>query len=824
MEKNQTIETFIRNLYGEEYQGIDGFLNVCGIRDNKISPTYSFTLDQITEIMDKVDAISQSQNAYYEVCLQSDKPDSGKRGNAEGAAVMPGCWLDLDIAGPGHKQESLPSEDDAMGFLESLELRPTMIVHSGGGYHVYWLFERPWIFKSGEDNSLAQAISAGFQRYVRNEGQELGWKIDTTSDLCRLLRLPGTFNHKGGGKVPVRVIHEDLSCRYNPTDFMRFVIPAASEKKVPPPPKRVCAINKGTEKLGEGTVDADLIAAGCAWMRHCRDDAVRLTEPEWFGMLSILSRCKDGQRIAHEWSQPYAGYSYDETHDKLIHSLDGGPRTCECIYNDLGGSTYCQSCPEYGKIKSPIVLGLQTNATCASDIDCTDMGNAVRMARMHGNDIRFCYSFNKWLVWNQKTWEIDAKGEVVGKAKQTVRKIKKDAKGCDQKLYQHAMASQSAMKIKNMISLTKTEPGIPVSSNELDKDEWLISCQNGTLNLKTGELMPHDRKHLITRIAPVNYDPNAECPKFLAFMNEIMAGDEEVIRFLQRAVGYSLTGDISEQCFFILWGSGANGKSTFLEVIRKMLGEHAGQTDINTFILKQHQGIPNDIAALEGKRFVTTTEVDESKKLAESVIKQVTGDEPVSARFLYGEFFEYNPTFKIFMGTNYMPQINGTDDGIWRRIYRICFNVKIPEEKMDRHIKDRLLEELDGIFAWAVRGCLEWVKDRLNPPPQVMFATESYRKEQDNIQNFIDDCCVTGDAFEISKKNLYRVYSEWAKTNGEVSLAMRSFSERLKNKGFDDFKRSAMYWKGIALRVKDERDYPLENEQDSHSNPEIVAA
>jgi putative DNA primase/helicase len=749
-------------------------------------------------------------------------PASGKRGNAKGAAVMPGCWLDLDIAGPGHKQENLPSEDDAMGFLESL-LKPTMIVHSGGGFHVYWLFEKPWTFKSEEDNSLAQAISAGFQRYVLNKGQEHGWKIDNASDLCRLLRLPGTFNHKGGGKVPVKVIHEDLSCRYNPIDFMRFV-ELASEKKVPPPPpKRVCAINNEAEKLGEGTADTDLIAAGCPWMRHCRDDAVRLTEPEWFGMLSILSRCKDGEWIAHEWSQPYSGYSYEETQEKLIHSLDGGPRTCECIYNDLGGATYCQSCPEYGKIKSPIVLGLQGNATCASDIDCTDMGNAVRMARMHGNDIRFCYSFNKWLVWNGKTWEIDAKGEVVGKAKQTVRKIKKDAKGCDQKLYQHAMASQSATKIKYMISLAKTEPGIPVSSDDLDRDEWLISCQNGTLNLKTGELMPHDRKHLITRMAPVNYDPDAECPRFMAFMDEIMAGDKEVIRFLQRAAGYSLTGDISEQCFFILCGSGANGKSTFLEVIRKMLGEYAGQTDINTFVIKRHQGIPNDLAALKGKRFVTTTEVDESKKLSEAVIKQATGGEPLSSRFLYGEYFQYEPTFKIFLGTNYMPEITGTDDGIWRRIHKIPFSVTIPEEKMDRHIKDRLFEELDGIFAWAVRGCLECVKNGLNPPTQVRFSTEDYRKEQDNIQNFIDDCCATGDAFEISKKDLYQEYAVWAKNSGEMPLKIRSFSERLKNKGFDDFKKSAMYWKGIALRVKDDLDYPLENDQDSRAVTEIVA-
>ena len=240
-----------------------------------------------------------------------------------------------------------------------------------------------------------------------------------------------------------------------------------------------------------------------------------------------------------------------------------------------------------------------------------------------------------------------------------------------------------------------------------------------------------------------------------------MDSNENLIEFLKRAVGYSLTGDVSEQCLFIFFGSGANGKSTFLRAVNMISGDYGQQTATETLLVRQRGAIPNDIARLKGARFITASEAEAEQRLAESLIKQMTGGDIISARFLHQEWFDFEPTYKIFLGTNHKPVIKGTDYAIWRRIKLVPFEVTIPEQERDRDLLNKLQEELPGILAWAVNGCLEWQKNGLGVPEEVSEATKEYKNEMDIISDFINECCIEGEGYHVLSRDLYNTYKEW---------------------------------------------------------------
>lgn len=255
----------------------------------------------------------------------------------------------------------------------------------------------------------------------------------------------------------------------------------------------------------------------------------------------------------------------------------------------------------------------------------TDLGNAMRLVRLHGKNIRYCHAWRKWLIWDGKRWKIDDRGRIKRKAKDTVFKIYRELEKCPDKksrerLFKHAMKSEDNQRIKAMLSLAESEPGIPVVPNELDKNPWVLNCEDGTLDLRTGILNGHSKDDLITKICPVFYSEDAQCPKWLEFLNTVMEHNQDLLDFIQRAVGYSLTGMTKEQCLFFLYGTGANGKSTFLEVILAMLNDYARQADFSTFLVKYSDSIRNDIARLKGARFISAIEASEGKRLAEGIV------------------------------------------------------------------------------------------------------------------------------------------------------------------------------------------------------------
>ncbi len=441
----------------------------------------------------------------------------------------------------------------------------------------------------------------------------------------------------------------------------------------------------------------------------------------------------------------------------------------------------------------------------------TDLGNARRLVAAHGAELRYCHPWGKWFAWDGRRWRLDESGEVVRRAKATIRDLYREAADLDdaarQALGKHALRSEAGARLRAMVDLTESEPGIPVHPDELDRDPWLLNVRNGTVNLRTGALRPHERGDLVTKLAAVEYDPAADCPTFLAFLDRIMAGNEGLIRFLQRAAGYSLTGDTSERVLMILHGEGRNGKSTFLEVLRSILGDYAIRTPTDTLMAKRENGIPNDVAALRGARFVSASEADEGRRLAEATIKDLTGGDTISARFMRGEFFNFAPEFKLWLGTNHKPGIRGTDQAIWDRIRLVPFTVRIPDSEQDKRLREKLLAEASGILTWALEGCLDWQRDGLGEPQEVTEATAGYRAEMDVLGAFLDDRCVCHEHAQVSAKALYAAYQAWCDETGEKPLTQQATGRRLTERGFDSAqlgKSRTRTWLGIGLKTDDD--------------------
>jgi len=368
------------------------------------------------------------------------------------------------------------------------------------------------------------------------------------------------------------------------------------------------------------------------------------------------------------------------------------------------------------------------------------------------------------------------------------------------KLAKHAMASEAHIRIRAMIALAESEPGVPVLPDILDADPWLLTVANGTLDLRSGELLAHDPELFSTKLIEVEYDPAADCPSWLRFLDEILSGDDGTIRFLQRAIGYSLTGDTSERCLFVLYGGGANGKTTFLEVIRATMGDYALRTPTETLLLKRSGSVPNDVARLRGARFVSASESEEGRRLAESLIKDLTGGDTISARFMRAEWFDFVPECKVWLGTNHKPEIRGTDQAIWDRIRLIPFEVTIPEKKQDKQLADKLKGELPGILAWAVQGCLDWQREGLGVTEKVKAATKAYREEMDILAGFIEDCCIEGADKEALAGDLHQAYKDWG-----GDLSQRKFGRALRERGYEKGRHPStrrITWRGLGLTVE----------------------
>lgn len=445
-----------------------------------------------------------------------------------------------------------------------------------------------------------------------------------------------------------------------------------------------------------------------------------------------------------------------------------------------------------------------------SESHLSDSTHAAMFVAMYGDTVRYCSSWKRWLIWDGHTWRPDGRKEIYSLGLAYLRRLlayvcrdpelKREAFDLITPLWRY----ESFQRRKSLIACATMERDSWVSPDELDRDPFLLNVQNGTVNLRTGELGESLQENFITKCASVDYCASASHEEWDRFLYRIMDGNVEMILYLQKAVGWALTADMSEQVLFILHGAGANGKSTFINIITEILGEYAMTSSVDTFMKKNSAGMSNDLARLRGCRFVSTSEVEAGRSLSEPLIKQVTGQDPLTARFLYGEFFEFRPSFKIFMATNHKPVLRGSDHGIWRRIRLLPFTVTIPYEERDVHLMEKLRKEKSGILNWMIEGCLLWQRERLGIPKEIRAATDAYQEEMDVTGSFFAECCeINKDDKKLmtAAKELYAVYAEWCVRNGEVPDSQTTFGGQLESLGFEKYRTSvARFWRGVGLK------------------------
>ena len=440
----------------------------------------------------------------------------------------------------------------------------------------------------------------------------------------------------------------------------------------------------------------------------------------------------------------------------------------------------------------------------------TDSGNAERFVKLYGHKLKHCDEHGAWLIWDGQRWRRDATRLVMHLGRLMVLRLYQLGARIDDEaeraaFMQYVAGLDRLARVKNAIEWATSDPAVAVRSSSLDAYAALLNLANGTLELETMTFREHRQADLLTRTTAVTFDENAKCPRWEIFLDEVFNGDEDLKHFIQQAVGYSLTGSTREQCLFILHGTGANGKSTFVEIVAELLGDYAMRTPVESLMVKHGDAsIPNDLARLKGARLVHSVETESGKRLAEAMVKSLTGGDTIVARFLHAEFFEFRPEFKIWLATNHRPVIRGQDLAIWRRMRLVPFNVTFPPERQDKELLRKLREELPGILNWALAGCKDWLANGLSMPAAVKAATDAYRTDMDSLREFLDEYVEGNSAAETPAKILYAAYKSYCEETSERAVSRNAFGMQLTERGYlSRHSRGGTVWENVQLRSRE---------------------
>jgi putative DNA primase/helicase len=526
----------------------------------------------------------------------------------------------------------------------------------------------------------------------------------------------------------------------------------------------------------------------------------------------LASLCGPGQ---HEQVRRLFLRSELGKRDKAHVRTDYLDRTIAKAYE--GRTEYYQWAPQASPAaaKAPSLNGEVPHHPATDVPNLTELGNARRLIAAHGSRLRYSKPIGLWFEWDESRWRPDQRGAVWQFAKDTVRQLGHEAAEAltDQRrqaTLRWALKSEEKKVIAAMIELAWSEPGIPIMPDALDADPWLLNTPSGTVMLNTGKLRPHRQEDLISKSTTVPFDPKAECPRWEKTLLEIFADDQEMVAYAKRALGYSLTGVIGEHALFLCYGTGRNGKNTVLDTVHAILGDYATIANPRTFLSAGQNDHLAMVADLMGRRFVPTDEVEEGEQLAESMVKRLTGNKVLKARFMRQNPFEFPVLFKIWMPANYKPEIQGQDEGIWSRIRVIPFEVYFPPEKRIKGLSDILVaEEGPGILRWLVEGSVEWHRIGLAEPQKVLNAIKAYRSEQNVLMDFLGRCAesyLENETLRLQVKvetnKLYARYVAWCKDNGEKNvLTSRKFGLKLTPLGYQPYDANGTSYR-LGLKLK----------------------
>ena len=681
-------------------------------------------------------------------------------------------WLDLDCGeekaatGDGYltQQDAVTALAE---FTDACELPPpTCMVNSGGGLHVYWC--------------LAQEIPATEWKPVAARLKSLtehhGLRADPTrtADIASVLRPPGTQNHKLANPRPVAIIsHGDLVTFSEFETAIDTAFAALPDGQSPPHglPAVAAALPVGFESnippSSFGPPDMAKLKSALATLDP--DTA----EKDWTFYVAALAReAKKYPALHDELKELARSWSRGDLLGILAR------KWCGDLEFDKLWQRFIAETGYQGKqitIASIFHAAKPAGWTSTDDVTPTDTGNARRFVQSIEGRLRFVHGVDTWLRWSQKAkrWIFCNQGEQIEVAKACARlMLEVAAKESDDdkraRLGRHALKTLNLASLTAMVKLSESDPRVGITANKLDANPWLLGVKNGVVDLRTGVLRDASPNDFITKQAGTIFDNLATCPLFEQTLRTIFNNDGGLIEYFQRMCGYALFGEVREHVFFFCHGVGANGKSTVLNVIQEVMGDYAITLPTESLMMAKRDAAAAspDLMMLRGVRLALASETEDGQRLAEARIKQLTGGDLVTARALYGGFVTFPQTAKLVIVGNHKPQIAGTDEGIWRRVQLVPFEVTIPQAQRDLALPGKLRGEMPGILAWMVRGCLKWLQSGLNPPLAVTSATNAYKAESDILGEWIAECCTVAPAVSASSSDLYSAYRNWALRNG----------------------------------------------------------
>lgn len=672
--------------------------------------------------------------------------------------------------------------DEVVSFLDNKDWPQPIVAMSGNGWYLLYAISLP---NDPSSLELVQGVLVSLATRFNNEAVH----IDTT--VCNAARLAGLIGS-------MKVKGDFLTDRPHRRSQLESV------------PQQLAVISE--ELLAELAAEQSQPEANLP-----KDGSI------FNGSTPLLEELLQSRHIEYR-TQPLDGngvtwyhvekcpFHYDECHPfecGVGQKLPDGPYAGKCFHAE----TEPRGWQEW---KVALGLTFSKNGQSLNPKDkngpfpLTDAGNAELFAALYGHILRFDHARNRWLIWEEHRWAPDSDGEVRRLAKKAARVRYRTALDIEDldlrgKTASSAVRSESRQRLDACLALARSEHPIADSGMTWDPDPYLLGVANGVVDLRTGMIRSGHPDDRLTMQVPVQYHVKAECPRWQQFLHQVFQRDGELIGFVQRALGYSLTGSVREQVLFLCYGTGSNGKSVFLDMLRNVLGDYAMNIPFTVLELQQRPSLTNDLASMAGRRLVTSSETNESTRLNEARIKALTGGDPITARFLYSESFTYEPVAKFWLAVNHLPRVRDDSYGFWRRVRVLPFNEQFTGDDADKGLPFKLLEELPGILNWGVQGALNWRLVGLAPPSAVMTATQAYRKDNDELDGFVADCCVVADGVRAEPGHLFSEYQRWSKEQGILErhrLGSRSFGTRIRERFGDSVSSNGKrYFLGIGLKA-----------------------
>ena len=683
-------------------------------------------------------------------------------------------------------------------------LQPSIVVTSSGPENVHFY----WQLSAGEtmDTTQSKAINQTLVSYGADPA---------AVDVSRLLRLPG-FKHmkyRAEGKTPT------VSAEYSGPTYSTEEIRTAFPPKSASPAARVRATSPTKGHIQRGVEYADtkgISQAQLATIEKMLEAQERLLwTGDWqavgqFGHQTYPSQSEADMALASSIVQicvqeGIPNNTIPQAVESLFSKSGLGARDKWRLRSDYRFRTIqkaTSSLHTYTSNQSQVVLLLDSHG---------DVRNAKAFAQVTAGEFLYVTTKDCWLTWKSDRWVLCEKEEHTAKAKEVCRQILAAASSVfstDQergkRLIQEAVSAHSLSRITAMLKLAVSEPGVAVTSRELDSDPYLLGVENGMVDLRDGNHYFNRPDFKITRYCNASYEVNGNCDRWLTFLDEIFQGDSETIQSVQRLLGCTLLGLSNEEILIICYGHGANGKSVFSNVIHTIMGGYSITAAPSLLVARRPDdtGARNDLAALAGSRYVSINETQSGDRLDEQVVKMLAGREPISARFLHQEFFEFQPTFTPWLRTNHKPIVMGEDDGIWRRLVLLRFGKKFNEADQDPQLEKKLNAERNGILMWMIKGAQLYLQNGLALSPQMLAEFKAYRSESDLLGEFISDKTITGPALKIEQPFLYRHYRSWCFDAGVRTMSKKSFTQRLVERGYTEGKSGKnRFYMGIACEL-----------------------